>query len=181
VIGLLAHAGIPGWAPLAAFGLFFAGMAAAIFGYWFWHARHDSVGRVVGVGFGALAVGCLVVGTAVPLIVHATPNPTRPSTRATLSFISPTDGQLFQGDPASVPVTLTLVGGKIVPISSLHLVPDEGHIHLYLDGHLISMTGTDSLISVPPGTHTLEAEFVAIDHGPFNPRVTVTVSFRVSG
>jgi hypothetical protein len=35
-----------------------------------------------------------------------------------------------------VRVELRLEGGKIVPISSLRLVANEGHIHLYLDGSL---------------------------------------------
>jgi hypothetical protein len=181
MIGLVAHAGIPGWAPVVAFSLFFLGIAAGVVAYWFWHARRDAVGRVVGVGLGALAAGCLVVGTAVPLIVHATPNPGRPSTRARISFVSPTSGEEFRGNPASIPVSLSLVGGRIVPISSLHLEPDAGHIHIYLDGKLVSMSGTDSFVSVPPGAHTLDAEFVAVDHGPFNPRVIATVSFRVDG
>jgi hypothetical protein len=30
-----------------------------------------------------------------------------------------------------------------------------------------------------PGTHELKAEFVAVDHGPFNPPVTASVRFRV--
>ena len=64
-------------------------------------------------------------------------------------------------------------------MTSLHLVPDTGHIHLYLDGHLESVTGVTARISVPPGRHTLEAEFVALDHLPFRPRVTATVTFDV--
>ena len=75
--------------------------------------------------------------------------------------------------------TLRLSGGRVVPLTSIHLVPNEGHIHLYLDGSLEAMTGLDASIAVQPGSHTLEAEFVAADHGPFRPRVIVTVAFRV--
>ena len=78
---------------------------------------------------------------------------------------------MFEGDPATVSVELRLDGGTIVPITSLHLVPNEGHIHLYLDDALLSMTGLDTQIIVLPGTHTLRAEFVAVDHGPFRPPV----------
>jgi hypothetical protein len=86
---------------------------------------------------------------------------------------------MFRGDPATVPVVLQLRGGKVVPLTSLHLIPDEGHIHLYLDGVLVSMTGLNASIAASPGEHTLEAEFVAVDHGSFSPRLLVTVTFRV--
>ena len=32
-----------------------------------------------------------------------------------------------------------------------------------------------------PGEHTLEAEFVAADHGPFDPRVTARATFTIEG
>jgi hypothetical protein len=86
---------------------------------------------------------------------------------------------VFKGDPATLPVTLQLEGGKVVPFSSLHLVADEGHIHLYLDGSLVSMTGLQSHISASRGQHVLRAEFVAVDHEPFQPRVIATVTFQV--
>ncbi|HEY3208529.1 MAG TPA: hypothetical protein VGL18_01855 [Actinomycetota bacterium] len=35
-------------------------------------------------------------------------------------------------------------------------------------------------LEVGPGRHVLEAEFVAADHGPFNPRVRTSVAFRVA-
>jgi hypothetical protein len=178
---LLAHAGIPGWAPVAAFGLFFVGIGAAVLAYWYSHTRPGREGRIVGVLLGVVGVACLALGTAVPLIVHATPNPARPSTTARLSFVTPSPGEHFEGNPASVRVYLDLHGGTIVPIRSLHLVPNEGHIHLYLDGRLVSMTGTETAIQVAPGSHTLVAEFVAVDHGPFHPRVTTSVGLVVDG
>jgi hypothetical protein len=57
-------------------------------------------------------------------------------------------------------------------------------VHLSLDGTLVSMTyGLVQEVSVQglaPGRHTLQAEFVANDHGPFDPRVTSTVVFRTT-
>ena len=70
-------------------------------------------------------------------------------------------------------------GGTVVPTTSLRLVPNEGHIHLYLDGSIVAMTGLQTSLSVSPGTHTLRAEFVASDHGPFRPPVLVEVTFAV--
>jgi hypothetical protein len=94
-------------------------------------------------------------------------------------MVSPRPGERFHGDPAIVPVDLHLAGGRVVQTTSLRLVPNEGHIHLYLDGSLVAMTGLAGSVSARPGTHTLRAEFVAIDHLPFDPRVSVTVTFTV--
>ena len=67
-----------------------------------------------------------------------------------------------------------------MPFTTTRLTPDTGHVHLYVDGHLIAMaTSTMAQLPVPPGQHTLVAEFVAADHGPFRPRVTATVRFEV--
>ena len=44
----------------------------------------------------------------------------------------------------------------------------------------VTMTyGLGARISAAPGPHVLRAEFVAVDHGPFRPRVMATVRFRV--
>jgi hypothetical protein len=75
---------------------------------------------------------------------------------------------------------LALTGGTIVPQTSTHLSPDKGHIHVYLDGRAVSMTyGLEQDIPVTPGRHLLQAEFVATDHFPFDPRVISTVVFTV--
>jgi hypothetical protein len=133
----------------------------------------------MGFGLGAVAFGCLGLGTALPFIIRAGPLFSRPSTRARLEILSPRQGEILRGDPATVPVVFQLQGGQVVPFTSIHLVPNEGHIHLSLDGSLVSMTGLESLVTASPGTHTLLAEFVAVDHGPFHPRVLATVTFQV--
>ena len=84
-----------------------------------------------------------------------------------------------------VEVVMTLNGGTIVDTASTTLTPDTGHIHLSLDGKLVSMTyGLVQLVDVSgisPGQHTLEAEFVAAGHGPFDPRVVAQTTFTVGG
>jgi hypothetical protein len=73
-----------------------------------------------------------------------------------------------------------LDGGQVVPFSSFRLEPNEGHIHLSVDGRLVSMTtGLTADIAASPGPHELVAEFVAVDHGPFDPRVQATTTFSV--
>jgi hypothetical protein len=82
-------------------------------------------------------------------------------------------------------VVVDLRGGSIVDAASTDLRPDTGHVHLTVDGRLVSMTyGLAQVIDVgtlPPGEHDLRAEFVAADHVPFSPRVVATVSFRTAG
>jgi hypothetical protein len=77
-------------------------------------------------------------------------------------------------------VLIQLTGGTIVPQTSTDLSPDKGHIHLSLDGKVVTMSyGVEQDVPVTPGTHLLTAEFVATDHFPFNPRLIKTVTFDV--
>jgi hypothetical protein len=80
---------------------------------------------------------------------------------------------------------LRLRGGRVISTTSTDLRPEEGHIHLSLDGRLVSMTygtlQTVDLSGAAPGVHELDAEFVAADHAPFDPRVTASVEFEVAG
>jgi hypothetical protein len=54
-----------------------------------------------------------------------------------------------------------------------------------VDGAIVSMTyGTEQRIplgGLEPGPHVLQAEFVAADHGPFDPRVTAMEQFVTEG
>jgi hypothetical protein len=55
-------------------------------------------------------------------------------------------------------------------------------VHVFLDGNLIAMTTSlRRTIDVLPGMHTITAEFVAVDHVPWDPRVRTTVRFEVDG
>ena len=128
----------------------------------------------------ALAVASLVLAIVLPPVIRPVVAAGRPSSSAQVRFLSPAPGAAYQGDPATVPVRLALTGGRIVPFTSTKLVPNEGHIHLFLDGALVSMSyALVKDLQVAPGVHRLEAEFVAVDHGPFDPRVRAFVEFRV--
>jgi tRNA(Ile2) C34 agmatinyltransferase TiaS len=102
----------------------------------------------------------------------------RLSSTAKVSIIEPTEGTVIQG--TSVRVRIKLDGGKIVSQVSSNLKPDEGHIHLLLDGRVVQLLGSldERIDNVVPGAHLLQVEFVAADHGPFSPRVISAVSFE---
>jgi hypothetical protein len=97
---------------------------------------------------------------------------------ATLSIIEPAPGADVGG--STIRVRLALQGARIIAETTTRLQPDEGHVHLLLDGKTVSMTyGLEQDVQVTPGSHLLQAEFVAGDHLPFNPRVLTTVAFTV--
>ncbi len=127
-----------------------------------------------------LGVAALVLAVVLPPIIRPNPPATRPSSRATVAIEEPGPDQVLHGDPAPVPVRVRLTGGKIVPFTSTRLLPDTGHVHVFLDGELVAMTTSlRRTIDVLPGHHTLTAEFVAVDHAPFDPRLRTSVRFDV--
>jgi hypothetical protein len=177
---VVGHAGIPWPAPFIAMGLFFFAFGAAYGAYRLFTRPSDALRRAMSIGLGGVAFVAFGVATTLPFFFGARPALGRPSTTARLEIVSPRAGEVFQGDPASVRVEIRLEGGKVVPVSSLRLAPKEGHIHLYLDGSLVSMTASLGMtIEASPGQHQLVAEFVAIDHAPYQPRVQAFVSFSV--
>jgi hypothetical protein len=136
--------------------------------------------------FGLLGVaGVILIASAfVPRALlgpkaSAAPAGPRPSSTATIAFRSPRQGQRVTGD--ELEVVLDLTGGTITQATTTAVTPNVGHIHLSLDGQLVSMTyGTVQVVDVrdlTAGPHTLEAEFVAADHAPFDPRVDASVTF----
>jgi hypothetical protein len=107
-----------------------------------------------------------------------TPTPTsgRPSSTAVLKIESPTPGQTVP--TSGVVVKISLTGARVVPSGSTNLKPDEGHVHLSVDGRVITLTGGLTVPTGPlsKGPHLIEIEFSASDHGPFNPRVIQQVT-----
>lgn len=103
----------------------------------------------------------------------------RPSTEATLKFVEPTPGATTSSDVA---VQVDLKDGKIVTTTDGALTSTDGHLHVTLDGKLVSMTyGTkQTLEDITPGLHSLQAEFVAKDHAPFTNRPKAFVRFNVA-
>jgi hypothetical protein len=103
----------------------------------------------------------------------------RPTSSAELSIASPRNVERVTGD--SVRLEIDLQGAEVVEQTSTDLRPDEGHLHVMLDGTLVSMTSGTSqrLTDLTPGEHLLQVEFVANDHAPFDPRVLAAVTFEV--
>jgi hypothetical protein len=109
----------------------------------------------------------------------SSPSP-RPSSTGKLELLFPKPGDKVKG--STVKVRMSLTGARIVPATTKALKPDEGHLHILLDGQTITMTAalTTDLKDVPPGAHTLRIEFVAGDHIPFYPRVFKETAFEVT-
>jgi hypothetical protein len=103
----------------------------------------------------------------------------RPSSTAKLAIVAPENGSTVVGPTADLRVSLK--DARIVKKTSTDLTPDEGHIHVLLDGKLISMSyGLEQKIpDLTPGPHRVQVEFVATDHAPFDPRVIAVTSFQV--
>jgi hypothetical protein len=177
--GFLAHQGSIGIAGVVAISLFLAAWPLG-FGAWTLLTPPSAgLRRVEGIGLGALAAGCLCVATALPFFIRPGPSVFRPRTTATIRVISPRPNEVIRAD--QVQVAVRVEGGRVVPFTSTTLVPNEGHVHISLDGRLVSMlAGTTTIVPVSPGEHTLQVEFVAIDHGSFDPRVRASVTFRVA-
>lgn len=128
------------------------------------------------VGCGADADGGAPTSAASPTVAVE-----RPTSTAELTIVNPENGDRVAGDKARLEIDLQ--GAEVVDQTSTDLRPDEGHLHVTLDGKLVSMTsGTSQLLAdLTPGEHLLQVEFVANDHAPFDPRVLAAVTFEAKG
>jgi hypothetical protein len=105
----------------------------------------------------------------------------RPSSPAKLTIVAPRNGQTVSQERPEVRLDLT--GARIVSKTTTHVQGDEGHIHLYVDGKLVTMNYglRERLPQLAPGQHVVQVEFVAADHAPFDPRVLTQAAFNVTG
>jgi hypothetical protein len=76
---------------------------------------------------------------------------------------------------------VSLAEATLTAVTSQDISPDEGHLHVSVDGRLISMTSglRQTLPHLDPGRHLIQVEFVAADHLPFDPRVLTRAVFEV--
>ena len=98
-----------------------------------------------------------------------------------LQITQPTPNQTTGPD---VTLVVNVIGGTVVPATQTtvkgNIPTTEGHIHVSLDGTLVNMaySTTQDLHGLKPGPHTLTAEYVAVDHLPFQNRPTSDVIFN---
>ena len=104
----------------------------------------------------------------------------RPASTAKISIVSPTAGETVS--TKGVVVKVSLEGATLAKQASTTLRSDEGHIHLLVDARTITLLGELQVDTGPlaPGSHLIEVEFAANDHGPFNPRVLARVTVRAA-
>jgi hypothetical protein len=141
--------------------------------------RATGLRRVVAVVVVAFVVTACGGTTDDPSATTTTPTAVeRPTSTGALTIVSPENGERVSGGTAQLEVDLQ--GAEIVDQTSTDLRPDQGHLHVMLDGSLVSMTSGTSqqLTDLTPGEHLLQVEFVAADHAPFDPRVLAAVSFE---
>lgn len=104
--------------------------------------------------------------------------PARPPTDARIQITSPTPNEETGPD---VKVAIRLIGAREVSQVAGPIKPDEGHVHVSLDNAVVAMAYGDSqeLKGLRPGVHSVQVDFVAVDHAYFKNRVTAVVIFTV--
>lgn len=103
----------------------------------------------------------------------------RPSSTARIEILEPEPGASVPAEDVRVRVSLS--GATLVEEATTEIRPDEGHIHLKVDGETITLLGglEEDVPGLEPGLHVLEVEFAAGDHGPFDPPVIQSQQFTV--
>lgn len=151
---------------------------------WFLHLRRQTLTptrrKLTWLLVPAMLAAVALAFTAGSWAPKAKPSKVRPVTSVRLAVLEPTANSTTGPD---ITVTLDLRGGTIAPVSSTKLSSTEGHVHLYVDNKLVSMTYglTQDLKHLSPGPHSVRAEFVAVDHAPFKNPVVAAVLFQVQG
>jgi len=169
----------------AALFLVFFAIGLAIAG-WVRLPRKDGVAPLVAHRVPALvmfAMSALVLAGAFTLPRYLRPRiaKIRPVTTAGIVLMEPLPDAIVRGRVLHVVVQIT--GGRIIPAATTRLRPDEGHLHVSIDGLLtgtsFSVTGDIDISSYAVGDHVLRVEFVAGDHAPFANRQVVERLFRI--
>lgn len=103
----------------------------------------------------------------------------RPESPAVVRVVTPRSGATVPAGATELEISLR--GAELTDITSQDISPDVGHLHVSLDGELVSMTAglRQTLPDLVPGRHLLRVEFVAADHQPFDPRVVTQAVFEV--
>ena len=126
-----------------------------------------------------MLAGCSA-GEPQPADAPSTTLGARPSSPARLSIRLPRNGQVVKG--GTVTLKVDLEGGRIVNATTTNIRPDQGHVHVTVDGQLVAMNYNlnGKLPKLQPGAHVVRVEFVAADHLPFDPRVFTQAAFQTT-
>jgi hypothetical protein len=118
----------------------------------------------LGVGAGAFAVGASSDDHSESAGTVAAPD------EVGISITSPADGDTVSaGEPVQVSVDLT---GAELTSETESEDPTRGHLHIFVDGQIISMpSSTTNEVELEPGEHTIAVEFTTADHRSFEPRI----------
>jgi hypothetical protein len=126
----------------------------------------------------AVAAAAVILAACGSSKASTTP-PTRPLTNARLVILEPTPNQVTGPD---VTLKFEVIGGTVLPPTQVKpLRGDQGHIHVSVDGKLVQMAYSTQtqLTGLSPGSHSVQAAWVASDHLPFANPVVSAVLFRV--
>jgi hypothetical protein len=126
-----------------------------------------------------LLAACSYGGSDVATTTPTSASGPRPSSPAVVKILEPKNNEVVPASGATLKVSLE--NATLVPASTTNITPTEGHLHVSVDGNLVSMTSglEQTLPDLDPGTHVLRVEFVASDHAPFDPRVVTQAVFEV--
>jgi hypothetical protein len=104
----------------------------------------------------------------------------RPSSPAKLTITSPRNGQTVRQRRPEL--RLDLRAATIINQTTTRIRGDQGHLHLFVDGKLVTMNYglREQLPELTPGQHVVQVEFVAADHAPFEPRVLTQAAFNIA-
>jgi hypothetical protein len=179
---MLAHAQTPG----ETLGELLFAAAGALAWVAFWRLRGNGflwLPRPAGWALAVLALASVAGAVVIPSVTAPSYAKIRPHSTATVDVLAPTRNETVRGDRMEVDVRL--IGGRVTAVTTTSVRPDVGHIHVSIDGQLLTMsTATRSEVDISAlsnGEHLLQAEFVAADHGPFDPPVVASVPFRKEG
>ena len=95
------------------------------------------------------------------------------SSPATISIVEPQDGDTVPAREELI-LSVEIEDGELTTDTEA-TDPSLGHLHIYVDGQLVSMPSTEQppipADRLPPGEHEITVEFTQANHEQFEPRI----------
>ncbi|MGH2754690.1 MAG: hypothetical protein ACRDLB_09660 [Actinomycetota bacterium] len=125
----------------------------------------------------AFPIGAIVAGLGLVIasfLLPAGSSTTQAASDVAVTIAFPQDGDTVPASEA-FDVEVELDGATLTE-DTTGTDPRKGHIHVFVDGELLSMpTSLQSPVTLEPGSHEITVEFVAADHTQFEPRILNTI------